>query len=47
MDKRKEIEEFNHQLKASLDDDNFIINGNGEFDSLYLEDTNDDYNSGV
>jgi hypothetical protein len=47
MDKKQEIEEFNHQLEASLDDANFIINGNGEFNSLYLEDTDDDYNSGV
>jgi hypothetical protein len=48
-DKRKEIDEFNLRLEASLDDANFIVDGEGEFDSLYLqEDIDDDLNnSGV
>jgi hypothetical protein len=43
-DKKQEIEEFNRKLEASLDDANLIIDGKGEFNSLYLEDTNDDFN---
>ena len=46
--KRKEIKDFlNHRLEASLDDPNLIINGKGEFNSLYLQDINNDLNSGV
>jgi hypothetical protein len=38
-DKKLEIETFNdQQLAASLDDANFIVDGEGEFDSLYLQD---------
>jgi hypothetical protein len=36
-DKKLEIETFNDQLAASLDDANFIVDGEGEFDSLYLQ----------
>ena len=46
-DKRKEIDDFNLRLEASLDDANFLVDGEGEFDSLYLQDTSDDLNSGV
>jgi hypothetical protein len=47
-DKKKEIETFNRTLEALLDDANFIVDGDGEFDSLYLQDTDDDaYNLGV
>jgi hypothetical protein len=46
-DKKVEIETFNAQLAASLDDANFIIDGEGEFDSLYLQDIDDDIHSGI
>jgi glycerate kinase len=35
-DKKAEIEAFNHQLEESLDDANFMIDGEGKFDSMYL-----------
>jgi hypothetical protein len=47
MDKRAEVEEFNHQLEESLDDANFMINGEGKFDSMYLDDIDGDVNPGV
>ena len=46
-DKQKEIDDFNLRLEASLDDANFIIDGEGKFDSLYLQDIDNDLNSGV
>jgi hypothetical protein len=46
-DKKAEIDEFNHRLDESLDDANFIIEGEGEFESMYLDDIEDDGNSGV
>jgi hypothetical protein len=46
-DKKLEIETFNDQLAASLDDANFTVNGEGEFDSLYLQDIDDDLHSGI
>jgi hypothetical protein len=46
-DKKQEIENFNQTLETSLGDANFIIDGEGKFDSLYLQDIKDDYNSGV
>jgi hypothetical protein len=46
-DKKKEIETFNCALKTLLDDANFIVDGDGEFDSLNLQDIDNDYNSGV
>jgi hypothetical protein len=47
-DKKKEIEAFNCTLETSLDDANFIVDGDGEFDSLYLQDIDDNsYNLGV
>jgi hypothetical protein len=46
-DKRKEIDVFNLRLEASLDDANFMVDGEGEFDSLYLQDIDDNLNSGV
>jgi len=33
---------FNEQLAASLDDANFIVDGESEFESLYLQDIDDD-----
>ena len=46
-DKKAEIEEFNRRLEESLNDDNFVIKGEGEFDSMYLEDIDNDENPGV
>jgi hypothetical protein len=46
-DKKTEIEAFNHRLEESLDDANFTIDGEGEFDSMYLDDIDDDVNPGV
>ena len=46
-DKKVEIEAFNRRLEESLDDANFMIDGEGEFDSMYLDDINDDVNPGV
>jgi hypothetical protein len=47
-DKKKEINAFNRTLETSLNDANFIVDGDGKFDSLYLQDINNDaYNSGV
>jgi hypothetical protein len=47
VDTKLEIETFNTQLTASLDDANFIVDGEGEFDSLYLQDIDDDLHSGI
>jgi hypothetical protein len=33
-DRRKEVEDFNHRIEASLDDANFIDDGECEFDNL-------------
>jgi hypothetical protein len=46
-DRRKEVEDFNRQNEASLDDANFINDGRGEFDNLHLRNMNNDLNSGV
>ena len=46
-DKKAEIEEFNRRLEESLNDDNFMIEGEGEFDSMYLDDIDNDENPGV
>jgi hypothetical protein len=46
-DKKLEIETFNDRLAMSLDDANFIVKGEGEFDSLYLQDIDEGLNSGV
>ena len=37
----------NCQLEESLDDANFMIEGEGEFESMYLDDIEDDMNPGV
>ena len=44
-DKKAEIEEFNHRLEESLDDTNFVVKG--KFDSMYLDDIDDDANPGI
>ena len=46
-DKRKEVGAFNLRLETSLDDANFMVDGEGEFDSMFLQDIDDDLNSGV
>jgi hypothetical protein len=42
--KKAEIDKFNRRLEESLDDANFVVEGEGEFDSMYLEDIDDDTN---
>jgi hypothetical protein len=39
-DKQKEIEVFNQKLKECLDDENFVVPGNG-FADMFLEDIDD------
>jgi hypothetical protein len=46
-DKKAEIDEFNQKLDESLADANFAIEGEGGFDSMYLDDIDDDMNPGV
>jgi hypothetical protein len=46
-DKKAKIEEFNQQLKESLDNTNFMVKNEGEFKSMYLDDIDDDSNPGV
>ena len=48
-DKKKEINNFNRKLDDLLNDENFMLEGNGEFQSMYLEDIDDDpvYNPGI
>jgi hypothetical protein len=46
-DKKQEIQEFNRRLDESLDDANFEVEGEGEFDSMYLDDVEDDTHIGV
>jgi hypothetical protein len=46
-DKKAEINEFNRRLEESLDDANFVIEGKGEFESMYLDDIEEDKNPGM
>jgi hypothetical protein len=46
-DKKAEVDEFNQKLDESLADANFAIEGEGGFDSMYLDDIDDDMNPGV
>ena len=47
-DLKKEIEEFKERLEQYLSDENFVIEGDGNFDSMYLDDIDDDNdNAGV
>ena len=47
-DLKKEIEEFNERLEQCLSDENFMIEGDGRFDSMYRDDIDDDdINAGV
>ena len=43
-DKKAEIDKFNSQLEESLSDANFAIDGEGEFESMYLDNIDDDEN---
>ena len=47
--KKKEIDKFNETLNSLLDNRNFHIDGNGKFDSMYLDDIDDNpiFNPGV
>jgi hypothetical protein len=45
--KYRRIERKVEGIEASLDDANFINNGEGEFDNLYLQGIDDNLNSGV
>ena len=44
---KAEIDQFNHRIKESLDDANFVVDGKGEFDSMYLEDIEDTHHLGT
>jgi hypothetical protein len=46
-EKKAEIDEFNKKIDESLANANFAIKGEGEFDSMYLDDIDDDMNPGV
>ena len=46
-DKKKEIEAFNKKLEEKLDDTNSQADWPDEFTSMFLEDMDEDYNSGV
>ena len=44
-DLKKEIDEFNGRLEQCLSEENFVIEGDGNFDSMYLDDIDDDDNN--
>ena len=44
---KAEIDWFNEQIDESLDDANFVVKGEGEFDSMYLEDIDNDGHLGI
>ena len=44
---KTEIDWFNHCIDESLDDANFIVDSEGEFYSMYLEDIEDDHHLGI
>ena len=45
VDRRKEVKDFNRLIEASLDNANFIDDGEGELDNLHLQNIDDDLNS--
>ena len=48
VDKKAKIDEFNRKLEESLDDTNFVVEqGEGEFESMYLDDIENDENPGL
>ena len=44
---KAEIDWFNHCIEESLDDAHFMVDGEGEFDSMYLEDILDENHLGI
>jgi hypothetical protein len=46
-DRRKGVEDFKRRIEASLDKANFIDDGESELVNLYLQDIDNDFNSGV
>ena len=48
-DKKKQIKDFNRKLDDLLNDENFTLDKDGKFDSMYLEEIDDDpvFNPGV
>ena len=40
--KKKQIDDFNTKLDDALNDANFQLDSNGKFDSMYLDDIDDD-----
>ena len=44
---KAEIDQFNRRIEESLDDANFIVDGKGEFDSMYLDDREDTDHLGI
>jgi hypothetical protein len=42
-DRRKEVEDFNRRIEASIDDANFINDGEGDLDNSYLQNIDDDF----
>jgi hypothetical protein len=44
---KAEIDRFNRRIEESLDDANFVVDGEGEFDSMYLEDIEDEDHLGI
>jgi hypothetical protein len=44
---KAEIDRFNRRIEESLDDANFVVDGEGEFDSMYLEDIDDENHLGI
>ena len=42
-----EINHFNEKLEESLNDANFMVDGEGDFESMYLEDMDEDSNPGI
>ena len=41
-DKKKQIEDFNRKIDEVLNDENFTLDGDSKFDSMYLEDIDND-----
>ena len=44
---KAEIDWFNHRIEESLDNASFMVDGEGEFDSMYLEDIEDEDHLGI
>ena len=44
---KAKIDWFNEQIYGLLDDANFVVEGKGKFDSMYLEDIDDDGHLGI